>query len=50
MQNYVQNPSLCACEIDEHLKSITDNSLVTCDEIIDTSEFSPRNFNNKNGT
>ena len=40
----------CACVIDEYLKSITDDLVITCDEIIHTSETALINFNDKRTT
>ena len=42
---------MCACEIDKNSKSITDNSVVTCDTILDAvakSYENSANFNEKN--
>ena len=32
--DYVSNPSTCACDNNTHLKSIVDDLVATCDEII----------------
>ena len=32
--DYIQNPSACICENGKYLKSIVDNSVLVCDEII----------------
>ena len=40
----------CACVIDEYLKSITDDSVITCDEIIHTAGTALINFNDKRTT
>ena len=34
VKNYSWNPSECICENSKYLKSITDISVITCDEII----------------
>ena len=35
-ENYVWNPSVCACEINyAYMKSLINDSAITCDEIID---------------
>ena len=33
--DYVQNPATCNCENGKYLAGISDNSVITCDEIID---------------
>ena len=35
-KNYIFNPATCSCENGKYLKSIMDDSAITCDEIIDT--------------
>ena len=50
---YIFNPSRCAYKIDNYLKSIIGNSVVTYDEIIDIvakSYNEPTNFNKKKVT
>ena len=45
---YIGNPSARFCEIDNYLKSITYDLVITCDEIIDVmakSHNDPTNFN-----
>ena len=44
------NPSTCTCENGKYFESITDDSAITCDEIIDTVRSEPINFNNKKAT
>ena len=34
-KNYIWNPTTCSCENGKYLASIIDNSVITCDEIID---------------
>ena len=34
-KNYIWNPATCTCKIGKYLASITDDSVNTCDEIID---------------
>ena len=34
VKDYSCNPSTCICENSKHLKSITDTSVIKCDEII----------------
>ena len=51
-------PSTCVCEIDRYLKNITDDLVITCDEIIDVVAISyceptkttPVNFKEKKAT
>lgn len=46
-KNYIRNLSVCACEINEYLKSYTymkrliDDSVITCDEIINAADTVP---------
>ena len=35
-KNYIWNPSTCSCKNGKYLASIIDDSVVRCDEIIDT--------------
>ena len=54
-KDYIWNLSICSCENGKYLASITDNSVITCDEIIDADAKSndketksiPINFNEK---
>ena len=34
---YIWNPSTCSCENGKCARSIIDDSVITCDEIIDTT-------------
>ena len=34
-KNYVWNPATCSCKNSKYLANIFDNSVITCDEIID---------------
>ena len=38
-KNYVRNPSTCICENSGYLKSIADNSVIACDEIISVMDI-----------
>ena len=57
-KDYIWNPSTCSCENGKYLASIMDDSVITCDEIIDAEAKSndqetktiPTNFNEKNIT
>ena len=46
-KDYVWNPATCNCENEKYLASNMDDSVITCDEIIDVKET---NFNEKNVT
>ena len=46
-KDYVWNPATCNCENGKYLASIMDDSVITCDEIINVKET---NFNEKNIT
>ena len=35
-KDYIWNPATCSCENGKYLTSINDNSVITCDEIIDS--------------
>ena len=42
------NPAACSCENGKYLASITDNSVITCDETVDAeTKTIPTNFNKK---
>ena len=34
-KNYIWNPSMCICKSGKYLASITDDSAIICDEIIE---------------
>ena len=36
--NYIWDPATCSFENDKHLKSIIDNSVIMCDEIIEKTK------------
>ena len=38
---YIRNPATSSCKNDKYLGSIIDDSVVTCDEIIDTTKTVP---------
>ena len=44
-KDYIWNPSTCICENRKYLASIMDDSVITCDKIIE--ETVPKNFNKK---
>ena len=47
VKNYVWKPSTCDCTINRYLKSIFDDSLITCDEIIKVSDSMSINLNDE---
>ena len=49
-KNYPWNPSTCACENDEYLGSLINDSAVTCDEIIEPIKIRTTNLGNKKAT
>ena len=38
-KGYTWNPALCSCENGKYVGVITDDSVITCDEIIDTTKI-----------
>ena len=44
-KDYIWNPSTCICENRKYLASVMDDSVITCNEIIE--ETVPTNFNEK---
>ena len=50
-ENYVWNSSMCACEIDyAYMKSLINDSVISCDEIIDVLDNVLINLNDKKAT
>ena len=54
-KDYFWNPATCSCENGKHLASITNDSVITCDEIIEETKTIPTktvptNFNEKKVT
>ena len=47
-KHYIRNLASCSCENDKYVGNIIDNSLIMCDEIIDTTKTIPTNSNKKN--
>ena len=37
-KDYIWNPATCSCENGKYVRGITDNSVITCDEIIDRTK------------
>ena len=37
-KDYMWNPATCSCGNGQYLASISDNSVITCDEIIEKTE------------
>ena len=48
-KDYIWNPAICSCENGKYLAIIIDDSVITCDEIIDAEETKivTTNFNEK---
>ena len=46
-EKYIWNPATYSCKNDKYLASITDNPVITCDEIIEETKTVPTNFNEK---
>ena len=49
-KHYIWNPRTCACEIDKHLKSIISDTVVTFDEIIESTQITPKHLTEKRAT
>ena len=46
-KDYTWNPAIYSCENGKYSASITDDSVITCDEIIQKTKTIPTNFNEK---
>ena len=46
-KDYICNPDECSCENGKYLEGIIDDSVITCDEIIEETKAVPTNFNAK---
>ena len=46
----IWNPATCSCENGKYLASIMNDSVITCDEIIEEPKTVPTSFNEKNAT
>ena len=46
-KDYIRNLTICSCENCQHLASIIDDLMITCDKIIETTKIDPTNFNEK---
>ena len=46
-KGYIWNPATCSSKNGEYLASIIDNSVITCDEIIEETKTIPTNFKYK---
>ena len=44
-KDYIWNPATCSCKNGKYLASIIDDSVITCDEIINTTKTISTNFN-----
>ena len=49
-KDYIWNPATCCCKNGKYLASIIDDSVITCDIIIEETKTIPANFNEKNIT
>ena len=47
VRDYIWNPATCSCENGKHLSSIIDDSVITCDEIIEETKTIAASFNEK---
>ena len=48
-KNYLWNPATCSCENGKYLASIMDNSVIMCDEVIESYD-EETNLNEKKAT
>ena len=48
--DYIWNPTTCSCENDEYLGSFINDSVVTCDEIIEPTKHTTANFGDRKAT
>ena len=46
-KNYIWNAATCNCENGKYVGSVTDNSMIRCDEIIEEIKTIQTNFNEK---
>ena len=44
-KDYIWNPARCSCKNGKYLASITDDTVITCDEIIEETKTVPTSFN-----
>ena len=44
-KDYIWNPATCSCKNGKYLASIIDDSVITCDEIINTTKTISTHFN-----
>ena len=49
-KDYIWNPATCSCESGKYLASIINESVITCDEIIDTTKTVSINFSERKGS
>ena len=45
--NYIWNPATCSCKNGKYLASIIDDSVITCDQMIEETKTITRNFYEK---
>ena len=46
-KDYILSPATCSCENGKYLASVIDNSMVTCDEVLEETKTIPTKFNEK---
>ena len=46
-KDYIWSPATCSCENGKYLASVIDNSMVTCDEVLEETKTIPTKFNEK---
>ena len=44
-KDYISNAAKCSCKNSKYLASITDDTVITCDEIIEETKTVPTSFN-----
>ena len=49
-KGYIWNPTTCSCKNGKYLPNIIDDSVITCDDIIEETKTIPTNFNEKKKT
>ena len=49
-KNYIWNPATYSCKNGKYLANIMDDSVITCDEIIEETKSVPTNLNEKKVT
>ena len=47
-KRFIWNPAACSCKNGKYLASITEDSVITCDEMIEETKTIATNFNERN--